>query len=618
MVGVLIGMKLALIRHSATGSRATWMLTGALIGLTVAAATISVATFGFSRPDALMDLLAVVLAIWMFGWMLGPAWSGQPVLRAAHFALEPVPRGRLAVGLLAAAFAGIGALVSLVAFASLVVFGARLGAASAVVAVPAMFLQLALVVLLSRVTAWVFGAMARSRTGAVVTGLITAAMLVLAQSGWLVFIAVDSVLVTGFSPEFSRIIRALPSSWGLMAVEAAARSDWRTAGLALGGLVVLLALLVLLWSRLLGSEGLARTVVRGSAGERVTARTATGAVYRKELRTWRRDALRVQSLVVAPAFAILTALLPLLFGSTALLPFAGALAALMAAATCANLYGQDGTALWLTLMTPGTERADVRGRQFAWLTFVAPAAAVLTVAGTLWHGDQGMWPWALTALTATLGAGAGLVVFVGVDQLVPGPDPHRSKDSPLDHGDVTGQGFVTLFLVLALTLPALGTALAGQMLGVPALRWAGVAVGVVTGVLCHWWLGRAAAARLLTRGPELLYLMRSGRERQAEVAEDTSVLKAMPGHRRALLWACFLIGCIALFPQGLVPLGMKVTGEIAPVWFLALHLPPVWQWPVIAIMVVLGAVAFVIAGGVYLTESRALRARSAAVRREPA
>ncbi|MDF5757176.1 hypothetical protein [Spongiactinospora sp. TRM90649] len=617
MVGVLISMKVALTRHSATGPKATWMLTGALIGLTVAAGTISVATFEYGQPTALMDLLGVVLAIWMFGWMLGPAWTGQPVLRASHFSLEPVPRGRLAVGLLAAAFVGVGALVSLVAFASLVVFGARLGVvASVVVAVPAMLLQLVLVVLLARVTAWIFGAMARSRTGAVITGLITAAMLVVAQSGWLVFIAVDSVLATGFSPEVSRVLRALPSSWGLLAVEAASRSDWRMVAISLGGLVVLLGLLVLLWSWMLGSEGLSRTVVRGTADKRATARTATGAVYLKELRTWRRDALRVQNLVVAPAFAILTALLPLLFDSTSFLPFAGALAALMAAATCGNLYGQDGTALWLTLMTPGTERADVRGRQLAWLTFVAPISIALTVAGTLLHGDQAMWPWALAAVLATLGAGSGLIMTVGVDQLVPGPDPHKSKDSPLDHGDVTGQGFVMMLMVTALALPAVGTTVAGSMLGIPALLWGGVGVAVVTGLLYFWWLGRSASKHLAERASDLLYLMRSGKEQQARVTEGASVLKTMPRHRRALLWACFFIGCIALFPQGLVPLAMKVTGEIAPVWFLALHLPDVWQWPTIAIMIALGVLAFVIAGGIYLTETRAMRAKLAAAQAE--
>ena len=49
------------------------------------------------------------------------------MLRAEHFALTPVPPRRLAVGLLGAAFAGIATAVTLLAFISLVVFGARLG-----------------------------------------------------------------------------------------------------------------------------------------------------------------------------------------------------------------------------------------------------------------------------------------------------------------------------------------------------------------------------------------------------------------------------------------------------------------------------------------------------------
>ena len=50
----------------------------------------------------------------------------------------------------------------------------------------------------------------------------------------------------------------------------------------------------------------------------------------------------------------------------------------------ANLYGEEGTALWLTRMVPGTERA-------AWLLVVAPVTVVLTVALTAVNG-QG-WAW---------------------------------------------------------------------------------------------------------------------------------------------------------------------------------------------------------------------------------
>jgi ABC-2 type transport system permease protein len=70
----------------------------------------------------------------------------------------------------------------------------------------------------------------------------------------------------------------------------------------------------------------------------------------------------------------------------AALPWAGLAAALIVATGAANVYGDDGTALWLTRMVPGVERADVRGRQVAWLLVVAPAMVVLTVALTLLSG----------------------------------------------------------------------------------------------------------------------------------------------------------------------------------------------------------------------------------------
>ena len=181
------------------------------------------------------DLLGVVYALWLLGWVVGPVWAGAPVLRAEHFALLPVPRLRLATGLLGAAFAGITTLVTLLAFTSLVIFAARLGVAAVLIAVPAMILQLALVVLLSRVAAAGFGSASKGRTGAALIGLMVAGLLVLSQSGWMVFVAIQSwgMLSTGPPPVLVTLTRALPSGWGLTAVESAARSDWLPAAGAL-------------------------------------------------------------------------------------------------------------------------------------------------------------------------------------------------------------------------------------------------------------------------------------------------------------------------------------------------------------------------------------------------
>ena len=612
MADPLILMKLAILRRQASGPRSGWILGGAVAGLALAAGTIGAATLRARSPGTLADLLGVVFTVWTLGWMLGPAYSGQPVLRAEQFQLLPIPRRRLAFGLLGASFAGVTAPVTLIAFTALVVFGIRLGIVPALIAVPAVLLQLILVALLSRVTASLFGALSRSRAGAAVSALLSAVMLVASSSGWIIIAALHPLVNTGFPPGFSAALRALPSSWAVLAVEASSRSGWLMTAALLLGLIVLLLLLWLTWERSFGPARWPRPAVRGgpagrAAPPRWLSSGATAAAIVRELRTWRRDPQRLTSLVVPPAFAVMTCLVPAAFGSTAFLPFLGALTALMAAVTSANLYGQDGTALWLTLLMPGGEGADVRGRQLAWLTLFAPMSLLLTGAGMAASGRPDLWPWALAVTFALLGGGAGLLPAVAIGLPTPGPGPRDRKNAPLEDSDALGPALVMLFLALAAAAPAAGTALAGELAGSPALRWAALAVGVVTGVLSYALLGRAAARRLTRRGPELLSLLRTGTGQPATPGQGTSRITSMPRYRRRLLWCSLFAGCIALFPQALVPLLMKLSGGHARVWFLALYLPGAWQWPVIALMFLLGLASLGVAGWIWVTEPPLVR-----------
>lgn len=611
MVVVLIGMKSAIVRRGMTDARASWVLTGVFVGMCLAAATIRVATLGYGQVGSLMDVLALILAMWTVGWMLGPLWSGEPALSPEHFALEPIPRRTLALGLLCAALVGVTTGVTVVAFASVVVFAARLGVVAALLAVPVVVLQVLLVVLLSRLTGRGLRTMSGSRVGAAATGLCTAAMMVASQSGWMAFIALDEVLAHGFPRGFSLALRTLPSSWGLLAVEAAGRSDWLSAAAVTIGLGLLIGVLFGLWARSLGPRRADRSVVRGSrrrvGGPRATH--ATTAVCLKEWRTWGRDAQRVQALVAAPAFALMFCALPLVFDSTSFLPFAGALTATMAAVTSANLYGQDGTALWLTLLVPGSERADVRGRQLAWLVLFGPLSIALTVGGVLWDGKPQLWPWALAATIGALGHGSGVMLVVAVDRLVPGPDPQRRKGSPLDHGDVTGQAFLALIAVLIASAPALGVVFLGERLGNASIVWAGVALSVLLAGSSVGFLGRRAHRVIASRGPELLSLMRAGKPSKPACGHggDPSA-RELPKRRGAVIWGCVVAGLIACVPQALVPTIMKTNGTIAPVWFLALHLPSRWQWPVIGLMCGLGLLLLGISGVLYRGHVRTLPA----------
>ncbi len=72
-------------------------------------------------------------------------------------------------------------------------------------------------------------------------------------------------------------------------------------------------------------------------------------------------------------------------------------------------------------------------------------------------------------------------------------------------------------------------------------------------------------------------------------------LPRLPRWKAALVGFLYLTAWCPLFPQGLVPAVFKVFGVEEKAWFLALYLPPPWQWPVIAFMVTLGVTMYVLA-----------------------
>ncbi|SCG77567.1 hypothetical protein [Micromonospora humi] len=593
MAGVLIRMKLSIIKNSMTGGRAAWMLVGAVFGLLFAAATIWLSLVDLPNADVLGDLLAGVFLMWTLGWLIGPLWGGSAVLRADHFALLPVPRRRLAVGLLGAAFVGITTAVTALGFLALITYGARQGLVPALLAVPIAALQLVFVVLLSRVVYALFGVVAASRLGAAITGVLFAAMLVLTQSGWMIVVAVmySDILQTGFSHTTTVTLRSIPSSWGVVAVDAAGRGDWPLALAAPAGLAVLCVLLLLVWSVELGNPRRARVTIRGSAGRAPVSGGplggTTGAVVRKELRTWWRDPLRTTTAVVPIVWALGTVLLPLTFDARLLLPWAGPAVALFAITSACNLYSQDGTALWQT-MTTGTQRADVRGRQVAYLIVFAPAAIALSIGFVWWSGMTWTWPWVAAAVPALLGGGAGLIVYSSVFGMVPGPDAHKRPSNPLERADTTGQSNVLFWVGLLPPAPALALVYLGTRFDQPWLSWAGVPVGVLTGVVVAWVLGGAAVRKLSADGSDLLHTMRTGRPTVVRRAGDAEAAKK-GGTMEGLSWG---LGSILLIPQGIIPLVFILSDIDVKSWFLAMYVRPLYGVPIAVVSILAGVALY--------------------------
>ncbi|HEY7484820.1 MAG TPA: hypothetical protein VH912_10215 [Streptosporangiaceae bacterium] len=592
MVGDLIRLKLALTRHTVTGSRAAWAWSGATIGAVLAVAVVVLAAWPLRPASIVPDLLAIAYLTWLIGWVVGPVWSPAPPLRPAHLAMLPLPRHRLAVGLLAAGFVGLTTAVTVLLFTSLVVYAARLGVVPALLAVPLAALEVSLLVLLSRVAHVAFGRLARARAGAALNGVLLAIVLVLSQSGWMLLVGVLSsgVLEQGLPNGFSSALRWAPSGWALAAVEAAAAGDLGRVVLVVAAMLALAAVLLALWGTSLGEARGARAVVRGSV-ERRTPRIVpfdrpAGAIVLKELRTWWRDPARSAALSAPVAWGVLTAVLPLTFGAVELLPWAGALIAVMAASWMANMYAFDGTGLWLTLQT-GTEWADVRARQWAYLIVYGPIALLVTIGFTLWSGLGWAWPWALAAVTGAVGGGAGLVTYASVTMPQPGPDAHERVENPAEGTEQIGSAFLVFFAALVPPLPGLGVVYLGTVWDSIALRWAGVLVSLLVGALLAWGLGRLAAARLVRTAPEMLLLMRSGRPTSS--TETSEGKPALTGPDKTLEGVCWILGIIAIVPQGLLTVLFKLTGnQDVRVWFLAMYLPEPWGWLTSIGMILLG------------------------------
>ncbi|WFE98791.1 hypothetical protein [Micromonospora sp. WMMD964] len=634
MVGLLIRMKLAVLRNSMTGRRAADMIGGGVLGLVLAGGTIWLAVHAWPVDGLPLDLVGAAFAIWMIGWLFGPVLfgGGDETLRPEHLALLPIPPRRLAFGLLAVAFVGVAPVVSLVAFTALVVVALPVGGVAVLVAVPVVFLQLVFVVLASRLVTAALSTLMRAKIGAVLAAVISGGILALTHTGWVLKPTIQYALTAGFPDDLADWVRRLPSGWGIVAVEAAGRGDWLLAAAVPAGFALLSVLAMLGWSALLVRRLSHRSASGRPARGRTAVRRVRGggvrAVVGRELRTASRDLMRFHYLVFSLVYALTFCLLPLLVDLPIFVPFVGVAFGIWAAAVSANLYGEDGTVIWQTVLTPGAARRDVRGRQFAWLLLTAPVVVLLSVVPTLLSGQTWAWPWLAALVPALVGGGAGVIVLISVLRPVPMTDPHRRSGNLLENGTDFTQVLLMLVLVAATVAPAYLTVRYGP-------DWAGAAVGLVTGILLAWLFGDLAAKHLEATGPDLLATMRAATSRTSNLTGDVDwdqITASLGGvdlgesrlgidkasaARRAAVYVCFTVCWVPLVAQGIVPAFLKYTDPGRDSWFVARLVPEALHWPVVGVMVLLG-LGLVAAGFHQLRTARAESRQATVDRAGPA
>jgi ABC-2 type transport system permease protein len=505
MVRILIALRRTVLRNQMARTNPAMLLIGAVLVLLSALGTIWLGLVTYPSQAAATDVLALVFLLWVGGRLAQSALAGDAVLRPEVFALLPLDRRRLARSLLVVGLLDPAGVFMAIAFCALIARAASLGAGPTLVAIAAVVLSLVLASVLSTIAGAVLGP--GSRRGHDVGTIVTAVALSVVAVAATLLPALDTALRRGSAPWLADVLTWLPTGWGPDAVRAAASGSWLAVFGSLAGLAVLTAAAAAWWPAVLSRrmDAAARPAHVGGArsGRWATlVRTPVGAVTAKEIRMWVRDPIRLTCLLIALIVGAAVCAIPrFTSGSFLLLPYAGILTAVIAGACACNLYGSDGTSLWLTVMAPGSSRADVRGRQAAWLIVVGPYTIAVSIACTALSGVPAAWPWVLAILPAILGGAAGLAPLSSLISVQPldetgGPTPAYSL-----------KVHIALVVVCFTALVPIATLAAGHFGHQPWLTWAAVPIGIATGVALTAWLGALAVTRLETRQVGILRVL---------------------------------------------------------------------------------------------------------------
>jgi hypothetical protein len=648
MVGALIQLKLAVLRHSIKGLNSVLKLFGYGLGMVFAISTILLAANSPGNEEVNTNILCFAFVVWTLGWIVAPLITGgDNTLRPRYFTLLPIQPHRLAVGLIGASFVDATSVFTFIAFLAVVVAGAKLGLVPALIALLALPLQLILLILTSKVIVGVQGEVEKTRLGKEISALAISFGIAFLILGPLTLSKLGPMLLHPWPAFAATIIRILPSSWGIVAVDAAGRSDWLLVIGALGGLAVLCLALLWIWSTLLvslttspTSLGQITAATRVAPLSRLLSSTPLGSTITKEIFSWSRDRLRGRFLRMAFWTGILICIAISYVAGQFMLVFMGAFVAIFAGMLCSNLYGSDGTALWLMLMTPGTEQIDVRARQWAWLIMIAPLVIGLSVLGYVLGGYNQAWTlsFMLAVIPALLGGGAGFVLLMSVISPVVKADPYQRSSNPGNaNNNIAGQVFLSwimTYLVAGSALPAAAFVVIGMLIGNRFVIWIGIWVGVLCGLLLPWILGRVAYKRLEKRGLEILYRFRMGpstgktkvvRSKPDNFCGQTQLdgitaknqIKLLRPYLGRAIWFWSIGGFMLVF-EGVIPLiGVLIKSrfEDGRFWYIPWYFPDNIRSLVCIIFIALGGLMVI--GGliiVFALSSHGSRKRKKAVK----
>src|SRR6266542_1299031 len=502
-----VRLKLRILRNGLRGSarRILLLVFGALSGLELAFAGFVAFTLAGTAPVRTAETVtAFIGAALVLAWTLVPLlfFGVDETLDPARFALLPVPRRTLALGMLTAALIGIPAVATSLALLGLVL-GAliRGGPAAAAVALVGAVLALLLCVAASRALTGAFAGALRSRRVRDLAAILIAA---LAASFGFVPAALQKVAPQIPLSDAARMADVL--SWTPLAAPFAAPYDVAAgrplvAVARLSITVVAIALLVLAFSASLES---AMTGTASSGSKAPRSRPAEGYSAVTALYPRRRASLIslvMVSLVFGFAFQLFTAGEGTINSSHIGLRAAVIMMGVFSGLGVANQSGYEGTAFAAHLLTGVPGRTELRARQASLAIVMVPVLLAVVIAMAILRGDLAALPAGIGILVAGFGASLALSTLLSVVAAYPMPESANPFVTNAGTGAARGLlVFVGMFGAVALIAPVI---LAGYLLSGPwswLVMVGGIGYGVGAALLGTYIVGD----RVDQRGPELL------------------------------------------------------------------------------------------------------------------
>lgn len=518
MVAQFLGLKLRLLGNSFR--RSPWQVFGLLVGLSYGLGAAFVASTGLVLlrgvdADIARSIVVVAGALIILGFLFVPlVFGADDTIDPRKFTLFGIPPTRLALGLAAAAFVGVPALVMTVIGVAQIVTWNRNTAAVLLAILSAIVLVITCMlssrVMTSMATLLLATRRAREATGLVallVLGAVTPLIAVMVtvdweKKGFAVLHGISDVVA--FTP--------LGAVWASPAYAASGNTAaaMGTMAIAIGFVAVLWVVWRALVSAMLVTperESHARTY-HGLGWFSYVPATPVGAVAARSLSYWGRDARYRSALVIVPIIpAVMIGVLAVAgmpLNNLLLLPVP-VMCFFLAWSTVHNDVAFDNTAIWMHISSNISGRADRAGRLVPPLVLGVLVIIVGTPLSALGYGSAGIVPSVLGVSLCVLFAGLGISSIISAGfpypAVHPGESPFAQPQSSASGASwVQGLSFVGVLVVAA---PTVYLAVLGIMYG-GGWHIGALLLGIVTGVGALVG-GVVLGARVFdARGPELL------------------------------------------------------------------------------------------------------------------